>query len=64
MEFVIYRADLGTYDSPRKEWRLVGAAGALARSPASFASTAEARADIAVFKKAASGVRFAKVNER
>jgi hypothetical protein len=42
-------------------WRLVKADGSpVANGPSTFASEAETRSDIATFKKAASGVRFAK----
>jgi hypothetical protein len=50
-----------TTDAPRWFWVLETAAGAIAKSLEFFGSEAEARADVASFKKAAGGVRFAKV---
>jgi hypothetical protein len=45
------------------EWRLVAATGDMARSPAHYGSVALARNSIAQFKRSASGVRYARVQE-
>jgi hypothetical protein len=51
------------YRPPLYTWRLVAATGAIARSPESYGSVSLARGSIAQFKRSASGVRYARVQE-